>query len=110
MDNNGSQPTLSQLRNRQTELVLALANETRSDRLQQYSDELEFLVKYIQEREETEAAGTSAAAQPTAQRADPSPEGAAPAAPQGAGVEQREDGVVIEPGSELASDVDRDNR
>lgn len=102
MDNNGSQPTLSQLRNRQTELVLALANETRSDRLQQYSDELEFLVKHIQEREEAEAAGTATAPQA------PAPEEAAAA--QGAGVEQREDGVVIEPGSDLADDVDRDNR
>ncbi len=102
MDNNGSQPTLSQLRNRQTELVLALANETRSDRLQQYSDELEFLVKHIQEREEAEAAGTATAPQA------PAPEEAAAA--HGAGVEQREDGVVIEPGSDLADDVDRDNR
>ncbi|MCC3276349.1 hypothetical protein LJ753_10750 [Arthrobacter sp. zg-Y20] len=104
MDNNGSQPTLTQLRNRQTELVLALANETRSDRLQQYSDELEFLVKHIQEREEAEAAGTATAPQQTA----PAEERAADA--QGAGVGQREDGVVIEPGSNLADDIDRDNR
>ncbi|MCC3280348.1 hypothetical protein LJ754_14450 [Arthrobacter sp. zg-Y40] len=104
MDNNGSQPTLTQLRNRQTELVLALANETRSDRLQQYSDELEFLVKHIQEREEAEAAGTATAPQ----QAAPAEERAAEA--QGAGVGQREDGVVIEPGSNLADDVDRDNR
>ena len=107
MDNNGSHPTLSQLRNRQTELVLALANETRSDRLQQYSDELEFLVKHIQEREEAEAAGTAAQAA--------APAGNAPAAKtseeaQGDGVGQREDGVVIEPGTDLADDVDRDNR
>ncbi|MCC3273638.1 hypothetical protein MUK71_01955 [Arthrobacter zhangbolii] len=99
MDNNGSQPTLAQLRNRQTELVLALANETRTDRLQQYSDELEFLVKHIQEREEAEAAGAPAPS------AGPDREQA-----QGAGVEQREDGVVIEPGSDLEADVDADGR
>ena len=99
MDTNGSQPTLAQLRNRQTELVLALANETRTDRLQQYSDELELLVKHIQEREEAETAGTSApSAAPDREKA------------QGAGVEQREDGVVIEPGSGLETDVDSDNR
>ena len=100
MDTTGSQPSLSQLRARQTELVLALANETRSDRLQQYSDELEFLVKHISEREEAESTAASpAVGAPAADRA-----------PQGAGVEQREDGVVIEPGSELESDVDRDGR
>ncbi|MCQ1951250.1 hypothetical protein NNX28_15125 [Arthrobacter sp. zg-Y859] len=102
MDTNESQPTIAQLRARQTDLVLALATESRSDRLQQYSDELEFLVKYIKEREEAEAAAASEAA------AAPSPAG--DTAPQADGVEQREDGVVIEPGSDLEADVDRDNR
>ncbi|MCQ1954585.1 MULTISPECIES: hypothetical protein [Arthrobacter] len=102
MDTNESQPTIAQLRARQTDLVLALATESRSDRLQQYSDELEFLVKYIKEREEAETAAASEAA------AAPSPAG--DTAPQTDGVEQREDGVVIEPGSDLEADVDRDNR
>ena len=101
MDTNASQPSISQLRARQTELVLALANETRTDRLQQYSDELEFLVNHIQEREDAEAAGTAAG---------PSPAGPADNAPQGDGVEQREDGIVIEPDTELADNVDTDNR
>ena len=101
MDIHGSQPSIAQLRARQTELVLALANETRSDRLQQYSDELEFLVNHIQEREEAEAAGAG-----TQQPAAP----ATPSAPQGDGVEQREDGIVIEPDTELADNVDTDNR
>ena len=56
MDTNETQPSIAQMRARQTELVLALATESRSDRLQQYSDELEFLVKHIKEREESEAA------------------------------------------------------
>ncbi|MCC9175746.1 hypothetical protein [Arthrobacter sp. zg-Y179] len=103
MDTNESQPTIAQLRARQTDLVLALATESRSDRLQQYSDELEFLVKYIQEREEAEAAASHPASAST-----PSPAG--DTAPQADGVEQREDGVVIEPGSDLEADVDRDNR
>ncbi|UWX97472.1 hypothetical protein N2K95_01905 [Arthrobacter zhaoxinii] len=102
MDTNESQPTIAQLRARQTDLVMALATESRSDRLQQYSDELEFLVKYINEREKAEAAAASETA------AAPSP--AADTAPQADGVEQREDGVVIEPGSDLEADVDRDNR
>ena len=110
MDNNGSQPTLAQLRNRQTELVLALANETRSDRLQQYSDELEFLVKHLQEREEAEAAGTATAPQAPAAPAGTDAPSKTPEQAQGAGVGQREDGVVIEPDTELADDVDRDNR
>ncbi len=97
MDTNASQPSISQLRARQTELVLALANETRTDRLQQYSDELEFLVNHIQEREDADAAGNDTPSK--------TPEQA-----QGAGVGQREDGVVIEPDTELADDVDRDNR
>ncbi|MCC3292251.1 hypothetical protein [Arthrobacter sp. zg-Y1110] len=104
MDTNESQPTIAQLRARQTDLVLALATESRSDRLQQYSDELEFLVKYIKEREEAEAAASDAPASGTT----PSPAG--DPAPRADGVEQREDGVVIEPGSDLEADVDRDNR
>lgn len=100
MDTNASQPSISQLRARQTELVLALANETRTDRLQQYSDELEFLVNHIQEREDAEAAAGTTAGQ--------SPAGAG--TPQGDGVEQREDGIVIEPDTELADNVDTDNR
>ncbi|MCQ2002108.1 hypothetical protein [Arthrobacter zhaoxinii] len=102
MDTNESQPTIAQLRARQTDLVMALATESRSDRLQQYSDELEFLVKHINEREKAEAAAASETA------AAPSP--AADTAHQADGVEQREDGVVIEPGSDLEADVDRDNR
>lgn len=60
MDTNETQPSIAQLRARQTDLVLALATESRTDRLQQYSDELEFLVKHIKEREEAEAAGGAA--------------------------------------------------
>ncbi|MCQ1988134.1 MULTISPECIES: hypothetical protein [unclassified Arthrobacter] len=104
MDTNEPQPTIAQLRARQTDLVLALATESRTDRLQQYSDELEFLVKYIKEREEAEAAEAEAPAGASA--ASP----AADTAPRADGVEQREDGVVIEPGSDLEADVDRDNR
>ncbi|MCC9205961.1 hypothetical protein [Arthrobacter sp. zg-Y769] len=109
MDTNESQPTIAQLRARQTDLVLALATESRSDRLQQYSDELEYLVKYINEREEAEAAAASeAAAAPAAPQAG-TPQ-AGDTVPQADGVEQREDGVVIEPGSDLEADVDRDDR
>ncbi|MCQ1948208.1 hypothetical protein [Arthrobacter sp. zg-Y1116] len=104
MDTNEPQPTIAQLRARQTDLVLALATESRTDRLQQYSDELEFLMKYIKEREEAEAAEAEAPA--AASAASP----AADTAPRADGVEQREDGVVIEPGSDLEADVDRDNR
>ncbi|MCC3302662.1 hypothetical protein [Arthrobacter sp. zg-Y895] len=104
MDTNEPQPTIAQLRARQTDLVLALATESRTDRLQQYSDELEFLVKYIKEREEVEAAEAEAPA------AAPAASPAADTAAQADGVEQREDGVVIEPGSDLEADVDRDNR
>ncbi|WP_146364073.1 hypothetical protein [Arthrobacter yangruifuii] len=102
MDTNESLPTIAQLRARQTDLVLALATESRSDRLQQYSDELEFLVKHISEREAAE----SAAAAQTA--AAPSP--GRDTAPPADGVGQREDGVVIEPGSAMEADVDRDDR
>ncbi|MCC9146732.1 MULTISPECIES: hypothetical protein [unclassified Arthrobacter] len=107
MDTNESQPTIAQLRARQTDLVMALATESRTDRLQQYSDELEYLVKYIKEREEAEAAAAAAA---PASAAAPSPSPSGDTAPQADGVEQREDGVVIEPGSDLEADVDRDNR
>ncbi|MDM7991624.1 hypothetical protein [Arthrobacter sp. zg-Y877] len=113
MDTNESQPTIAQLRARQTDLVMALATESRTDRLQQYSDELEYLVKYIKEREEAEAAAAAAAptsaAVPTSAAA-PAPSLPGDTAPQADGVEQREDGVVIEPGSDLEADVDRDNR
>ena len=75
MDNTGSEPTLAQLRTRQTELVAALAVETSTARLAALSAELESVANRLQDHGRQ--------------------------APQEPGVEQREDGVVIEPGSEL---------
>lgn len=48
MENNGSSPSLAQLRNRQTELVAALAVETSSARLAALSAELETVLEQIQ--------------------------------------------------------------
>lgn len=82
MENNGSAPSLAQLRSRQTELVAALAVETSSSRLAELSTELETVANLLQGRSRQ--------------------------APAESGVQQREDGVVIEPGSELEADLDKD--
>ena len=84
MDNTGSEPTLAQLRARQTELVAALAVETSTARLAELSTELETVANRLQ--------------------------GYGQQAPQEPGVQQREDGVVIEPGSALEAELDKDQR
>ncbi|MBP3037767.1 hypothetical protein J2M53_16125 [Arthrobacter sp. zg-ZUI100] len=84
MDNTGSEPTLAQLRARQTELVAALAVETGTARLAELSTELETVATRLQ--------------------------GHGQQAPQEPGVQQREDGVVIEPGSALEAELDKDQR
>lgn len=49
MENNGTAPSLAQLRNRQTELVAALAVETSTSRLAELSAELESVLEQIQQ-------------------------------------------------------------
>lgn len=49
MENLGSAPSLAQLRNRQTELVAALAVETGTSRLAALSAELETVLEQIQQ-------------------------------------------------------------
>lgn len=78
MATNETPPTLDQLRTRQTQLVLGLAQETSSARLAAMSDELEELLNVIQKREAEE---------------------------QGSQVPQREDGIVVEPGADLDRDL-----
>ncbi len=48
MDNTGSEPSLAQLRTRQTELVAALAVETSAARLAELSTELEAVANRLQ--------------------------------------------------------------
>lgn len=84
MDNTGSEPSLAQLRTRQTELVAALAVETSSARLAELSRELEEVANRLQGRRQ--------------QAQDES------------GVRQGEDGVIVEPGSALDADLDKDRR
>lgn len=49
MENNENVPSLAQLRNRQTELVAALAVETGTSRLAALSAELETVLEHIQQ-------------------------------------------------------------
>jgi hypothetical protein len=52
MENNGATSSLAQLRNRQTELVSALAVETSTARLAALSSELETVLERIQQSEQ----------------------------------------------------------
>ncbi|MCC9198571.1 hypothetical protein QNO08_02095 [Arthrobacter sp. zg-Y820] len=51
MENHDSAPLLAQLRNRQTELVAALAVETSTSRLAALSTELESVLEQIQQHD-----------------------------------------------------------